>query len=100
MVLNLNDPKMIAFHARRGARHVEDELQKSSWIFEIVRSYRWDLTFGKFEDGSAYWLHVGPVSFTFGFKGAKPVEPFNAIVAFAAIKTWFLGHVTRLAGRR
>lgn len=61
---------------------------QSEWIFYVVRSDRWDLNFDNFEDGSAYWLHVGPVCFTFGFKSLDPVVPFRWRLAWAAFWNW------------
>jgi len=81
-------------------RHIEGDMEDNHWVFEIVRSCRWDLSLGNFEDGSAYWLHLGPVCFTFGFKGAMPVEPLRTGLAFSAIKAWLLNYVRRVTGRR
>lgn len=75
-------------------------MEEDYWIFEIVRSCRWDLSLGNLEDGSAHWLHLGPMCFTFGFKGAMPVVPLRTGLAFGAIKTWLSNRVLRLAGHR
>lgn len=75
-------------------------MEESHWVFEVVRSCRWDLTYGSFEDGSAYWLHIGPLCFAFGFKGTMPVEPLSFGLALGAIKPWFANQIARLLGRR
>lgn len=99
-----SDPKVVGFHRHNNSRAIRvcrsgADLQDNHWIFEVVRSCRWDLTYGNFEDGSAYWLHVGPLCYSFGFKGVMPVEPLRFRLALGAVRTWLANEMSRLLGR-
>lgn len=62
---------------------------RTNWMFEIVQAETWSLSFDHFEDGSAYWAHVGHVCFTFGYIGTLPVPQLTRERALAAIKRWW-----------
>jgi hypothetical protein len=75
------------------------------WKFEIVRAQSWAMTADKLGDGSAYWLHVGPICLMFAFHGKLPVAPLTRGLALLAFRDWYhrvlasRRAVTRLARR-
>ena len=65
----------------------------SRYDFSIQCSGRdeWFWEWDSFSDRSAYWLHLGPVEFSFGHRGTYAelaTAVFNRRVAINALKRW------------
>src|SRR5262245_21184084 len=62
--------------------------ENARWILTVTRACDWGVSAGGLEDGSGYWLQVGPLSVSLGYAGLAPVRPLTLAALLCAVGTW------------